>query len=177
MNLAGNEVQLTLEEAETGETRVISVKALSDERQARYREWVESNRRTVHELSGGRVGYIHIPDMGGRGYAEFHRGYLAEYDYPALLVDVRWNGGGHVSGLLLEKLARRRLGYDFSRWGEPDPYPSESPRGPMVALTNEQAGSDGDIFSHSFKLMGPGTTDWQAHVGRRHRHQSQPSPR
>ena len=73
-----------------------------------------------------------------------------------MLVDVRWNGGGNVSGLLLEKLARRRLGYDFSRWGEPEPYPSESPRGPMVALTNEQAGSDGDIFSHSFKLMGLG---------------------
>ncbi|MBV9614235.1 MAG: PDZ domain-containing protein [Ktedonobacteraceae bacterium] len=156
VNQAGNEVQLTLEDAETRETRVISVKALSDERQARYREWVESNRRKVHELSGDRVGYIHIPDMGGRGYAEFHRGYLAEYDYPALLIDVRWNGGGHVSGLLLEKLARRRLGYDFSRWGEPEPYPSESPRGPMVALTNEQAGSDGDIFSHSFKLMGLG---------------------
>ena len=169
VNLAANEVQLTLEEAETGETRVISVKALSDERLVRYREWVESNRRTVHELSGGRVGYIHIPDMGGRGYAEFHRSYLAEYDYPALLVDVRWNGGGHVSGLLLEKLARRRLGYDFSRWGEPVPYPSESPRGPMVALTNEQAGSDGDIFSHSFKLMnlGPliGKRTWGGVIG------------
>ncbi len=169
VNLAGNEVQLTLEDAEAGETRVISVKALSDERQARYREWVESNRRTVHELSGDRVGYIHIPDMGGRGYAEFHRGYLAEYDYPALLVDVRWNAGGNVSGLLLEKLARRRLGYDFSRWGEPEPYPSKSPRGPMVALTNEQAGSDGDIFSHSFKLMnlGPliGKRTWGGVIG------------
>jgi tricorn protease len=71
-------------------------------------------------------------------------------------VDVRWNGGGHVSSLLLEKLARRRIGYDFSRWGQPEPYPHESPRGPMVALTNEHAGSDGDIFCHSFKLMGLG---------------------
>src|SRR5450755_1196053 len=156
VNQAGNEVQLTLEDAETKETRVISVKAATEERAARYREWVESNRRAVHELSEGRVGYIHVPDMSGNGYAEFHRSYLAEYDYPALLVDVRWNGGGHVSGLLLEKLARRRIGYDFSRWGEPEPYPPESPRGPMVALTNEQAGSDGDIFSHSFKLMGLG---------------------
>lgn len=156
VNQAGNEVQLTIEDAESEETRVISVKALSDEYQARYRDWVEGNRRAVHELSDNQVGYIHIPDMGGRGYAEFHRGYLAEYDYPALLVDVRWNAGGNVSGLLLEKLARRRLGYDFSRWGEPVPYPLEAPRGPMVALTNEQAGSDGDIFSHSFKLMGLG---------------------
>jgi tricorn protease len=94
--------------------------------------------------------------MGSEGYAEFHRSYLAEFDYPALLIDVRWNSGGNVSGLLLEKLARRRIGYHFPRWFQPGPYPQESPRGPMVALTNEHAGSDGDIFSHSFKLMGLG---------------------
>lgn len=156
VNQADNEVQLTIEKAESKETRVITVKALSDETSARYREWVEGNRRTVHEVSQGRVGYIHVPDMGPNGYAEFHRSYLAEYDYPALLVDVRWNRGGHVSALLLEKLARRRIGYDFSRWSQSEPYPPESPRGPMVTLTNEHAGSDGDIFSHSFKLMGLG---------------------
>ncbi len=156
VNQAGNEVQLTIEDATTKETRAVTVKALKDEQPARYREWVESNRRTVHEKSDGRVGYIHIPNMMGEGFAEFHRGFLTEYDYPALLVDVRFNSGGHVSGLLLEKLARRRIGYSFPRWGQPGPYPYESPRGPMVALTNEHAGSDGDIFSHSFKLMGLG---------------------
>ncbi len=156
VNQAGNEVQLTVEDGETKETRVMVVKALGNEMPARYREWVESNRRYVHEKSQNRVGYIHIPDMGKNGYAEFHRSYLSEYDYPALLIDVRWNGGGHVSGLLLEKLARRRIGYDFSRWFLPNPYPEESPRGPMVTLTNEHAGSDGDIFCHSFKLMGLG---------------------
>jgi tricorn protease len=156
VNQADNEVQLTIEDATTKETRVVTAKAVDDEQPARYRAWVEYNRRIVHEKSDGRVGYIHIPNMMGDGFAEFHRSYLTEYDYPALLVDVRFNGGGHVSGLLLEKLARRRVGYGFPRWGQPSPYPSESPRGPMVALTNEHAGSDGDIFSHSFKLMGLG---------------------
>jgi len=156
VNQASNEVQLAIEDATSQETRVITVKALSDEQPARYREWVENNRRIVHEKSLGRVGYIHIPDMGGEGFAEFHRSYLTEYDYAGLLIDVRHNRGGHVSGLLLEKLARRRIGYDFSRWGQPSPYPTESPRGPMVALTDENSGSDGDIFSHSFKLMGLG---------------------
>nr|BBH95804.1 tricorn protease [Thermogemmatispora argillosa] len=156
VNQANNEVQLLIESAASGEVRTITVKALASERPARYRDWVERNRRLVHQLSEGKVGYIHIPDMGAEGYAEFHRSYLSEYDRPALLIDVRWNGGGHVSPLLLEKLARRRLGYDFPRWGQPVPYPPESPRGPMVALTNEQAGSDGDIFSHCFKLMGLG---------------------
>ena len=134
----------------------MSVKALKDETPARYRDWVEGNRRTVHEATDGRVGYVHIPDMGPWGYAEFHRGYLAEVGRDALIVDVRFNGGGHVSQLILEKLARRRLGYDVPRWGEPEPYPVDSVLGPMVALTNEQAGSDGDIFSHCFKLMGLG---------------------
>jgi tricorn protease len=156
VNQAGNEVQLTIEDTTSKEIRIVTAKAIGNERPARYREWVENNRRVVHEKSDGKVGYVHIPDMSPAGFAEFHRSYLAEYDYPALLVDVRFNGGGHVSGLLLEKLARRRIGYDFSRWGQPEPYPQESPRGPMVALTNEHAGSDGDIFSHGFKLMGLG---------------------
>jgi tricorn protease len=156
VNQANNEVQLAIEDTTSEETRVITVKALSDEQPARYREWVENNRRIVHEKSQGRVGYIHIPNMMGDGFAEFHRSYLTEFDYLGLLIDVRHNRGGHVSGLLLEKLARRRIGYDFARWVQPEPYPAESPRGPMVALTDENSGSDGDIFSHSFKLMGLG---------------------
>ena len=156
VNQAGCEVQLTLEDGQSGEVRTIIVKALTSEQSARYREWVEQNRQRVHELSEGRVGYIHIPNMVRSGFAEFHRSFLAEYDAPALLVDVRWNSGGNVSGLLLSKLARRRIGYDFLRWDSPMTYPNEAPRGPMVALTDEHAGSDGDIFCHSFKLMGLG---------------------
>jgi tricorn protease len=174
VNQARNEVQLTIEDGKTQQTRVITVKAISDEMPARYREWVEGNRRYVHEQSENKVGYVHIPDMSAIGFAEFHRTYLTEYDYPSLLVDVRFNGGGHVSGLLLEKLARRRVGYDFPRWGQPIPYPRESPRGPMVALTNEHAGSDWDIFSHSFKLMGLGPLigkrTWGGVIGNSYRH-------
>ena len=136
--------------------RTVVVSTLRDERPARYREWVSANRARVHEATGGRVGYVHLPDMGARGYAEFHRSYLAEVERDALVVDVRFNGGGHVSQLVLEKLARRRIGYDVSRWGEPEPYPADSPAGPLVAITNEHAGSDGDIFTHCFKLLGLG---------------------
>jgi tricorn protease len=128
----------------------------------RYREWVEHNRRYVHGHTNGKAGYIHIPDMGANGYAEFHRYFLVELDYDGVIVDVRFNGGGHVSQLLLEKLARKRIGYDLSRWMGAMPYPEESVCGPLVALTNEMAGSDGDIFSHSFKLMKLGTL-----IGRR----------
>jgi tricorn protease len=140
----------------------------------RYRAWVEANRAFVHARTKGRVGYVHVPDMGPWGFAEFHRGYLSELDREGLIVDVRYNRGGHVSALLLEKLARKRVGYDVSRWAPPFPYPEESVAGPIVALTNQFAGSDGDIFSHCFKLygLGPlvGMRTWGGVVGINPRH-------
>ena len=128
-----------------------------------------TNRERVREATAGRVGYIHIPDMGPSGWSEFHRSYVAEVERDALVVDVRFNGGGHVSGLILEKLARRRIGWDVPRRGAPVSYPEDAPAGPMVAITNEYAGSDGDIFTHGFKLLrlGPvvGTRTWGGVIG------------
>ncbi|GGL29738.1 S41 family peptidase [Planomonospora parontospora] len=173
VNQADEEVQLTVARGE--ERRTVTVRAIADEQPGRYRDWVRDNRARCHERTGGRIGYLHIPDMGPDGYAEFHRGFLAEYDREGLIVDVRFNGGGHVSSLLLEKLSRRRLGYNHPRWGVPEPYPEESPRGPMVAITNEWAGSDGDIFSHTFKLLGLGPLigkrTWGGVIGIWPRHQ------
>ncbi len=154
VNLAAREISLTL--VRGGERRRVLARTLRDERMLRYRAWVEENRRVVHERTSGRVGYIHIPDMGPWGFAEFHRGFLSEFNLAGLIVDVRYNRGGHISPLLLEKLARKRVGYDVSRYGPPVPYPPESVAGPMVAITNQFAGSDGDIFSHCFKLYGLG---------------------
>ncbi len=153
---AGAKVGLTLAAAD-GTRREVLVTALADETPARYREWVERNRAWVHETSNGRVGYFHLPDMMSAGFAEFHRYFAAECDRDALIVDVRYNRGGHVSQLLLEKVARKRVAWNVQRWGRPSCYPDEAPAGAVVALTNEHAGSDGDIFSHVFKLMGIGT--------------------
>jgi tricorn protease len=154
---AGQETELTVIRAEDDAVaRRVTVKPVGRESSARYREWVVENRDYVHAQTDDQVGYVHIPDMGGHGYAEFHRAYLAELDFPALIVDVRHNRGGHVSPLLLEKLARRRIGYANPRYGPPESYPHDAVLGPMVALTDENSGSDGDIFSHCFKLMGLG---------------------
>lgn len=150
-------VQLTVANPDGQNRRTVTVKTLKHELSLRYREWVERNHQLVTEATDGRVGYVHIPDMGMAGYAEFHRYYFAEVHKQGLVVDVRFNRGGHVSQLILEKLARERIGYDISRWEQPEPYPAASMIGPIVAVTNEHAGSDGDIFSHCFKLMKIGT--------------------
>lgn len=169
INCAGSDVMLSIINGTDGSTRYVPVKALRQERDLRYRDWVETNRKYVHEKTGGKVGYLHVPDMGPWGFSEFHRNFLSEIHRDGLLVDVRFNRGGHVSPLLLEKLARKRVGYDVSRWGVPMPYPPESVAGPMVAVTNQFAGSDGDIFSHCFKLykLGPlvGKRTWGGVIG------------
>ncbi|HKX74325.1 MAG TPA: S41 family peptidase [Acidimicrobiia bacterium] len=149
--------------------RQVVVTPLGDETPLRYRDWVEANRQAVRDQTEGQAGYIHIPDMGPAGFAEFHRYFKSEVDRPGLVIDVRFNRGGNVSQLLMEKLVRRRIGFRISRWRDPYPMPDSSPAGPMVCLTNENAGSDGDIFSHTFKLfgLGPliGTRTWGGVVG------------
>ena len=167
---AATKVELTLKaDASDAATRTVLITTLNDEVPARYREWVERNRTFVHERSEGRVGYFHLPDMMAAGFAEFHRYFGRECERDALIVDVRYNRGGHVSQLLLEKVARRRIGYAMARWSQPTSYPDEAVAGPVVALTNEHSGSDGDIFSHGFKLMqiGPlvGTRTWGGVIG------------
>ncbi len=169
VNTAGQKVALKVSQGNGASPKTFTVKTLGSETNLRYRDWVERNRDYVHEKTGGKVGYFHVPDMGAFGYSEFHRGFLPEVDHEGLIVDIRFNGGGHVSQLLLDKLARTRIGYSVTRWMGVEPYPSESPRGPMVCLINEYAGSDADIFSNGFRTMdlGPliGRRTWGGVVG------------
>ncbi|MCB9676774.1 MAG: PDZ domain-containing protein [Alphaproteobacteria bacterium] len=152
-----------------GDVRRVEVRPLGSDTTARYRTWVEANRARVREATQGRAGYVHIPDMGPAGFADFHRDFFAECELDALVVDVRFNRGGHVSQHLLGTLMQRRLAYSQSRWFRTTPYPRYAVLGPMVALTNEYAGSDGDIFSYHWKQLGlgplVGTRTWGGVVG------------
>jgi len=170
VNFAKKTVVLQLKDAKTKKLKTVSVQTLADEQKLRYRHWVNANKAYVHKKTKGKVGYVHIPNMGAEGYSEFHRYYTTEANKTGLIVDVRFNGGGHVSQLIIEKLARKRMGYNMTRWDNISfSYPMHSVLGPIVALTNENAGSDGDIFSHVFKLMkiGPlvGRRTWGGVVG------------
>ncbi len=163
-----NEI-ITLEIKNGNGIKKYYVKTMNDEKYLRYRDFVERNRKYVHDKTHDKIGYIHIPDMGMNGFNEFFRIYDSESNRDGMIVDLRFNGGGFVSQLLLEKLARKRIGYDVPRRGIITPYPVDSVNGPMIALTNEYAGSDGDIGTHVFKLMKLGkvigTRTWGGVIG------------
>jgi tricorn protease len=150
----GKPVELTVKSA-SGTRRVVVV-PLRDERRLRYQDWVAGRRRLVRELGQGKLGYLHIPNMVGEGWADFHRDLHAEMRFEALVMDVRGNGGGHISQLVVEKLARRVIGWDQGRWMQPASYPGDGRRGPMVTVADEFAGSDGDIVTAAVKLLGLG---------------------
>ena len=173
----GTTTELTFRQPEDGTdlSRRVAVVPLTDERPLRYQDWVAKRREVVRELSGGRCGYLHIPDMGGSGWAQFNRDLRMEMSRPALIVDVRGNAGGHISELVVEKLTRTILGWDLTRDAQPVSYASNAPRGPVVALADEATSSDGDMITAAFKLLelGPvvGQRTWGGVVGMTGRHQ------
>ncbi|MEU3278130.1 S41 family peptidase [Streptomyces antibioticus] len=172
----GTTVELTFTpaEGEAGRSRRVAVVPLIDERPLRYQDWVAKRRAVVRELSGGKCGYLHIPDLGGSGWAQFNRDLRMEVSRPALIVDVRGNAGGHISELVVEKLTRTILGWDLTRNAQPVSYASNAPRGPVVALADEATSSDGDMITAAFKLLelGPvvGQRTWGGVVGMTGRH-------
>ncbi|MFF8728158.1 S41 family peptidase [Streptomyces sp. NPDC015171] len=172
----GTTVELTFTPAEgsAARPRRVAVVPLFDERPLRYQDWVAKRREVVRELSGGKCGYLHIPDMGGSGWAQFNRDLRMEVSRPALIVDVRGNAGGHISELVIEKLTRTILGWDLTRDAQPVSYTSNAPRGPVVALADEATSSDGDMITAAFKLLnlGPvvGSRTWGGVVGMTGRH-------
>ena len=170
-NKADNPVQLTLNSRPTMEgARNVSYRPITDESNLIYLDWIEANRRRVSEATGGRVGYIHIPDMGAAGIREFIKWYYPQIRKEGLVVDVRANGGGNVSRMLIERLRRRLLGINYSRTSdEGNTYPDGVFIGPMVALLDGNSASDGDIFPSMFREagLGPliGKRSWGGVVG------------
>ncbi|GAA2056170.1 S41 family peptidase [Streptomyces cheonanensis] len=170
----GTSVELTFaEEGGSGQRRVAIVPLVND-RPLRYQDWVARRRAVVRRLSGGKCGYVHIPDMGGSGWAQFNRDLRREFAYPALIVDVRGNAGGHISELVVEKLTRTIVGWDLTRDAQPVTYASDAPRGPVVALADEATSSDGDMITAVFRLQGVGpvvgSRTWGGVVGITGRH-------
>ncbi|MGW0902382.1 S41 family peptidase [Streptomyces sp. NPDC002853] len=166
---AGKPVELTVSPAGGGDPRHAVVIPVDDEEPLRYHAWVVDRRAYVHERSGGRLGYLHVPDMQAPGWAQIHRDLRVEVARDGLVVDVRENRGGHTSQLVVEKLARKIVGWDLPRGSRPLSYPADAPRGPVVAVANEFSGSDGDIVNAAIKALGigpvVGTRTWGGVIG------------
>ena len=164
---ADKPVELTLRR--DGADRRPVVVPLASEHAARYYDLVARQRAAVREASGGRLGYLNIPDMMARGWAEFHRDLYTEFRRDGLIVDLRDTQGGDASQLVAEKLARRIIGWNVSRYEEPSSYPADAPRGPIVAITDEYASSGGDIVIQALKSYGiatvVGTRTWGGVIG------------
>ncbi len=169
-NLAGREVLLTVgSRPDRADAREIQIETLEREVELRYRDWCRRKREHVEASSSGRIGYFHLPDMGGEGLVEFIKGFYPQAEKDALIIDCRYNGGGFVSQMIIDRLARERWAFMQPRRGKADTYPSVVHVGPKAMLTNYFAGSDGDIGPESFKMLGIGpvigTRSWGGVVG------------
>jgi tricorn protease len=153
----------------TGSHRA-TYRPITSEGDLTYLDMVLANQKRVSDLSGGKVGYIHIPDMGEAGLREFIKWYYPQIRKEGLVVDVRANGGGNVSRMLIERLRRQLLGMNYARTSEiPATYPDQVFVGPMAAVLDEYSASDGDIFPYMFRQakLGPlvGKRSWGGVVG------------
>jgi tricorn protease len=157
-NKANRPAQLTVNSKPTTEgSHTISYRPITSETDLIYLDWVTHNREFVSKATDGKVGYIHIPDMGADGIREFIKYYYPQIRKEALIVDVRGNGGGNVSQMLIERLRRDLLGTGFGRNDQfTNTYPGTVFYGPKVCLINETSASDGDIFPYMFKQAGLG---------------------
>lgn len=170
INTADKQVALKVNSrpAEAG-SREVTVIPTKDESDLYYYQWVQGNIEKVNKATNGKVGYIHIPNMGVDGLNEFIKHFYPQLRKKALIIDVRGNGGGNVSPQIIERLRREIVMVDMARNTAPLPDPAAAFLGPMVCLLNEFSASDGDIFPYRFKQykMGKliGKRSWGGTVG------------
>jgi tricorn protease len=151
-------VELTVNSTPTmSGARRVSFRPITEERSLRYLAMQLDNYRRVQELSDGRVGYMHLPDMGASGIQEFIKWYYPQLRKEGMVIDARGNGGGNVSEMVIERLRRQPIGTRFSRNSEsPGTYPGRAFHGHLVCLLDEDSASDGDMFPHFFRKAGLG---------------------
>lgn len=149
--------------------RSLRVETLTSELNLRYADWVNARRAMVDRLSGGRIGYIHVPNTAVDGNRELFRGMLAYADKEALIIDDRYNGGGFIPDRMIELLARKPLNYWKRRGLDPQATPMLSHNGPKAMLINGLASSGGDALPYYFHKLGLGkligTRTWGGLIG------------
>lgn len=167
---AGKKVTIKVASSASGiDAREYTVTPVGSEQQLRYIEWVEANRKRVEELSGGKIGYVHVPNTQFEGIIEFTKGYYGQSDKQAFIVDERYNGGGFIPTFFGERLMRQVVTAIQQRHADDVLYPPQTWDGPKAMLINRYAGSGGDHFPWLFRHLGIGpligTRTWGGLVG------------
>jgi tricorn protease len=169
-NSAGKQVEIEVNSKPTAiGTRTSIVKPVSSELELMYFNWVNERRAMVDKLSGGKIGYIHVPNTSVSGNRELFRGMYSYYDKEALIIDDRYNGGGFIPDRMVDLLDRHSLIYWHRNGLVPNKSPAIAHDGPKAMLINGYSSSGGDAFPYFFKKMGLGkligTRTWGGLIG------------
>jgi tricorn protease len=157
VNTLQQTVTLTVADDAAGKNRRdVTVKPISDDVNLRLKAWIDHNREEVDKASGGKIGYLYLSDMDEQGMDQFISQFYPQVRKQGLIVDVRWNGGGFIDQIVLERLRRVLVGMDTNRQGVPFPIPQQMVHGYMACLINHYSASDGDIFPYYFRKYGLG---------------------
>jgi len=167
---AGAYVTLTVNDkpSATG-ARTVRVQTLRSEFGLRYRAWVDANLAYVTKKTDGRIGYLHVQNMGEEGLVEFGRSYYPQTEKPALIFDERYNGGGFTGDMIIDRLERELWSITIPREGKDGRNPERVFHGPVVVLINEDTGSNGEFFAEAIKRRGLakviGMRTWGGSIG------------
>lgn len=169
-NTAGRSIELEVNNRPDAKgSRIEIVKPIDSELELMYLDWVNERRAMVDKLSGGKIGYIHVPNTAVEGNRELFRGMYAYHDKEALIIDDRYNGGGFIPDRMADLLDRRTLSYWHRNGLQPGKAPGVAHDGPKVMLINGYSSSGGDAFPYYFRKMGLGkligTRTWGGLVG------------
>jgi tricorn protease len=156
LNKTTGTVRLTLADSPEGPRRDVIVKPIANELKVRLKAWIDHNREVIDKASGGKIGYIYMSDMEGLGMEQFIQQFYPQIRKEGLVIDDRYNGGGEIDQIVLERLRRILVGMSTNRQRDAETWPSEVQNGYKVTLLNQYSASDGDIFPYYFKKYGLG---------------------
>ena len=169
----GKQVKLTVSRAPDGRnSRDVTVVPTGSERMARLWNWIESNRRYVDEQSGGKIGYVYVPNTTTAGFTFFNRMFFSQLNKEGMIIDERSNGGGQIANYITDVLSRTYLAGFKDRDGEIYGSPVGALDAPKVMLIDQDAGSGGDFLPYAFRHEGIGkligTRTWGGLIGIAH---------
>ncbi|HTQ12702.1 MAG TPA: PDZ domain-containing protein [Rhizomicrobium sp.] len=156
VGLTDDPVTLTVASSASGAGHEVTVKPIKSELSVREKDWIDTNRAAIDKMSGGKIGYVYLSDMEALGMDQFIRQFYGQLDKRALIMDDRWNGGGFIDQIVLERLRRILIGMSTNREGAAMSIPQQLIDGPKACLLNQNSASDGDIFPYYFRKYGLG---------------------